>query len=99
MLLRAGWSVVVDAAFLRHNERMRFEALAKDIGAVFAILAPQATPVELRQRIQARSDRGRDASEATLEVLEQQMRQIEPLTALERGLLLAPGDPGRGLAA
>lgn len=99
MLLRAGWSVVVDAAFLRHTERMRFEALAKDIGVVFAILAPQATPVELRQRIQARSDRGRDASEATLEVLEQQMRQIEPLTALERGLLLAPGDPGRGLAA
>lgn len=79
MLLRAGWSVVVDAAFLRRAERDAFRLLAQELGVAFTILAPQATPVQLRARIQARGAEGGDASEATLDVLEQQMRAIEPL--------------------
>ena len=82
-LLRAGWSVVVDAAFLKRADREDFRGLAKALGAAFDILAPQATPAQLRERIQARSALGRDASEATLEVLAQQLRTIEPLTADE----------------
>ncbi len=84
-LLRAGWSVVVDAAFLRRSERDAFRLLAQELGVAFAILAPQATPAQLRARIQARSAEGGeggdggDVSEATLDVLEQQMRVIEPL--------------------
>ena len=83
-LLRAGWSVIVDAAFLMRADRAAFRALARDTGAAFGILAPQATPTQLRQRIQARTALGHDASEATLEVLAQQMRVIEPLAADER---------------
>ncbi|MDO8448141.1 MAG: AAA family ATPase [Rhodoferax sp.] len=79
MLLRAGWSVIVDATFLRRADRDDFRALARDAGAAFGILAPQATPAQLRERILARSASGRDASEATLEVLAQQMRTVEPL--------------------
>jgi len=82
-LLRAGWSVVVDAAFLKRADRDVFHALARETGAAFGILAPQATPVELRERILARRAFGRDASEATLDVLAQQMRVIEPLAADE----------------
>ena len=82
-LLRAGWSVIVDAAFLKRTDRQAFRALAKDAGVAFSILAPQATPAQLRERIQARQVLGRDASEATLAVLEQQMREIEPLAAEE----------------
>lgn len=89
MLLRAGWSVVVDAAFLRRADRDAFRMLAQDIGVPFAILAPQATPAQLRERIQARSAQGGDASEATLEVLEQQMRTIEPLAPDESCLAQA----------
>ena len=81
--LRAGWSVLVDAAFLKRAERDVFAALAQETGAAFNILAPQATPAQLRTRIQARSALGRDASEATLEVLAQQMKSIEPLAADE----------------
>ena len=83
LLLRAGWSVIVDAAFLKRAERAEFRALAEKAGAAFAILAPQATPAQLRERIQTRSALGRDASEATLEVLTQQLQTLEPLTADE----------------
>lgn len=79
LLLRAGWSVVVDATFLHRADRDAFRALAQGLGVPFSILAPQATPAQLRARIQARSAHGDDASEATLEVLEQQMRTLEPL--------------------
>ncbi len=82
-LLRAGWSVIVDAAFLKHADRASFRALAKEVGAPFSILAPQATPAQLRERIQARAVLGRDASDASLEVLAQQMHTIEPLQAHE----------------
>lgn len=85
MLLQAGWSVVVDAAFLKRADRDVFRALARQLGASFSILAPQATPEQLRQRILARGAAGHDASEATLAVLAQQMQVIEPLGPDEMG--------------
>jgi len=88
MLLRAGWSVVVDATFLRHAERAAFRALAQELGVGFGILAPQASPAQLRERIAVRQALGRDASEATLEVLAQQMQDLEPLTADELACVL-----------
>ena len=78
-LLRAGWSVVVDATFLRRTDRDAFSALARECHVAFSILAPQATPKQLRERILARQALGQDASEATLDVLAQQMRTLEPL--------------------
>ena len=83
LLLRAGWSVCVDATFLKRAERETFRRLARETGAAFSILAPQATPAQLRDRIQARMVLGQDASEATLDVLEQQLRTVEPLDANE----------------
>ena len=85
-LLRAGWSVIVDAAFLKRADRDTFRTLAAETGAAFSILAPQATPAQLRARIQARQALEHAASEATLEVLAQQMQTIEPLQADERQL-------------
>lgn len=89
-LLNAGWSVIVDATFLRRADRAVFETLAHDTGVAFGILAPQATPAQLRERIEARRALGQDASEATLEVLAQQTQVLEPLTAQERQHLIAP---------
>jgi len=78
-ILQAGWSVLVDAAFLQRAERDAFHALARQHNAQFAILAPQADTAVLRQRIMARQAAGKDASEATVEVLERQLQWIEPL--------------------
>jgi hypothetical protein len=83
-LLRQGWSVLVDAAFLRQRERQAFADLAATEGVPFHILAPEAPVAVLRERISARQARGNDASEATLAVLEQQLGWVEPLTDAER---------------
>ncbi len=91
-ILQAGWSVVVDAAFLQRQERDMFHALARQHGASFAILAPQAENEVLRQRICDRQRAGTDASEATVEVLERQLQWIEPLGGDETALCLDP-DP------
>ncbi len=87
-ILTAGWSVAIDAAFLRRAERDAFRALARETGAAFCILAPQARPEQLRERILARLAKGRDASEATIEVLEKQRAWIEALADDERNFLL-----------
>jgi hypothetical protein len=83
-LLRQGWSVLVDAAFLRQHERQAFADLAVAQAAPFHILAPEAPVAVLRERISARQARGNDASEATLAVLEQQLGWVEPLSDAER---------------
>lgn len=80
LALAAGWSVIVDAAFLKRAERDAFRALAARCGAPFAILAPAAPPEELARRITARQN---DASEATVAVLEAQLHWFEPLAADE----------------
>jgi aminoglycoside phosphotransferase family enzyme/predicted kinase len=80
-LLAAGWPVIIDAAFLKREERAGFRALAKELGVDFSILLAEATPEELRRRLQARSG---DASEATIAVLERQFTWFEPLEAAER---------------
>lgn len=82
-LLRCGWSVIVDAAFLQASDRDRFRALARSAGASFSILAPVATADQLRERILARQMLGHDASEATLEVLARQLKTLQPLAAHE----------------
>ncbi|MCF8177977.1 MAG: AAA family ATPase [Sulfuritalea sp.] len=77
----AGWSVIVDAAFLRRRERAEFHALADKLGVEFGILLSEAPVAELRRRLQARSG---DASEATVAVLERQLEWFEPLDEEER---------------
>lgn len=83
-LLAAGWSVIVDAAFLKRGERDAFRALAARLGVPFAILPCAASLDELRRRLAARRD---DPSEATAEVMEKQLEWIEPLGA-DEGILL-----------
>lgn len=74
-LLQAGWSVIVDAAFLKRAERDTFRALAKRLSVPFTLIAPQVSPDELARRIRARRN---DPSEATVEVMEQQLAWFEP---------------------
>ena len=82
-VLRAGWPTLVDAAFLRRAERDRFRALAETCAAPFAILHCRADMALLRERIVARGERGDDASEADLDVLERLRRSAEALDAAE----------------
>jgi aminoglycoside phosphotransferase family enzyme/predicted kinase len=83
-LLRNGESALIDATFLRRQERLEFRQIAAANGARFAILDCAASPTELRKRVAKRESAGRDASEANLAVLEHQLRTHEPLDRAER---------------
>lgn len=90
-LLGQGQRVIVDATFIARDWRDAFTALARDAGAPWCWVSPQVPEAELRARVAARSAGGRDASEAGLAVLEDQLASQEPLSAGERSLCLAPG--------
>jgi hypothetical protein len=83
-LLRQGEHAIVDATFLRRRDRLAFRQLAAANAARFAILDCTAPEAELRRRIAKRERAGRDASEASLAVLEQQLAEHEPLDRAER---------------
>jgi aminoglycoside phosphotransferase family enzyme/predicted kinase len=88
-ILRSGFPVVIDATFLRREERQLFQSLAAREGATFGILDCQADMQTLRQRITDRMARDSDASDADLDVLESQLACHQPLTAAERPHVVA----------
>lgn len=102
-LLQAGYTVIADAAFLQQTRRRPFAELADECGVPFHILALQAAPGLLRERIRQRQQAGRDASEADLAVLEAQLQHHDPLGPREQAWAIEvdttqPVDPD-GLAA
>ncbi len=82
-LLRAGQRVIVDAAFLKPEERHQFHHLARKESAGFVIASIQAADAELRERVEQRMRERKDASEADLRVLETMQTTSKPLEATE----------------
>jgi predicted kinase len=82
--LRGGENVVVDAANLRRDERDAFVRLAAELGARVKLVHCVAPIEVLRERIAARRAQGRDASEATVALLDRQPGYWEPFDAAER---------------
>jgi aminoglycoside phosphotransferase family enzyme/adenylate kinase family enzyme len=75
-ILTAGFSVIVDAAFLKHEQRQPFQLLADSLGVRYNILEITAPPDTLRQRI---IERKQDVSDADLAVLEHQLSNWQAL--------------------
>lgn len=82
-LLAAGFSVIVDAAFLKQDERRSFRRLADGMDVPFAIAFLQAPEAVLRARVAARMQQGKDPSEADLGVLAFLQGVHEPLQPAE----------------
>ena len=80
MILDAGFSVVLDATFLKHSQRAMFE----EMGKPFLILACEAPIEVLRARVAQRHAAKTDAAEADLAVLEKQLATHEALSETER---------------
>jgi hypothetical protein len=83
-IVEAQFSVLVDATFLQRAQRQRFRALAEQLGVPFVIMRTEASETELRRRIEQRANQATDASEATVAVLDRQLRLQEPLDSSER---------------
>ena len=75
-ILDAGFSVIVDAAFLKHQQRQPFMELAEQKQSAFIILEFTASEEVLKQRIMART---KGVSDADLSVLEHQLATTKPL--------------------
>ncbi|MBT8119236.1 MAG: AAA family ATPase [Gammaproteobacteria bacterium] len=76
-IIRSGYSVIVDAAFLKHEQRYPFQLLAESLAVRYNILEITAPADTLRQRIIARRN---DVSDADLAVLEHQLSHWKPLS-------------------
>src|SRR5512135_1688366 len=79
-ILAAGFPVIVDAAFLRQEEREMFRKLAQSLPVPFAIASLYAGEGMLRERIRQRRN---DASEADVAVLDMLQASQQPLSANE----------------
>jgi aminoglycoside phosphotransferase family enzyme/predicted kinase len=67
LMLMAGQSVVLDAVFLRPDERLAAQALAEDLGLSFQGLWMEAPPEVLSRRVETRTGDASDADQAVLE--------------------------------
>jgi predicted kinase len=83
-VIEGGYTAVVDAAFLKRDQRTRFRLLAERLGVPFVLLDLDADEHLLRERILTRQASGTDPSEAGVEVLEFQLKLHEPLDSVER---------------
>ena len=88
-LLAAGRAVVLDAVFLRPDERAAAAALARRLGLRFDGLWLEAPREVAASRIASRSG---DASDATASVLARQLEAAAPVT--DWTTIAATGDPG-----
>jgi len=75
-IITAGFSVIVDAAFLKHRQRKPFQDLAKQLSVPYVILEVTAHVDVLRERIVARKN---DVSDADLAVLNHQILEWKAL--------------------
>jgi len=103
-LLSSGYTVIVDATFLKRHYRDLFRRLAEEEAVPFLILDVQSSLATLQERITTRKEQQSDASDADLAVLQQQQRQQEPLGENEQTVTLRinseePFDPQKVIHA
>ncbi|MEH6456554.1 MAG: AAA family ATPase [Cocleimonas sp.] len=80
-IITSGFSVIIDAAFLQHQQRISFQNLASHLVIPYTIIEVTAPIKVLQQRIIARKN---DASDADLSVLNNQIERWKPLYENER---------------
>jgi hypothetical protein len=81
-LAAAGYLAICDGSFLKKAQRDRLRAIAIELSVPFGIVEVVASHETLRRRLGDR-DRRDDASEAGVQVLEEQLRTGEELTSDE----------------
>ncbi len=85
IVVDSGYPVIVDATFLKQSDRQAFASLAKNLGVPFVIVACHAPEAVMQERVSQRQRIGRDASDADVAILQQQLATAEPLTSHELG--------------
>lgn len=92
-VVAAGRPALVDATFLKRAQRDGFRALAAELGVPFGLLAFEAPPDVLRERVARRAAEGRDAADADVTVLEHQLATREPVGGDEAAIAIDTARP------
>jgi aminoglycoside phosphotransferase family enzyme/predicted kinase len=89
--LKAGYSVVVDATFIRQRTRNAYVELAKNLDIPVRIISCHCELNLIEARLKRREAEGRDPSDADVSVMREQMKVQQPLTSEEQ-LITLPVD-------
>jgi predicted kinase len=81
--LCSGFNVIVDAAFLDATDRAVFSTLAQQLHAGFLIVACRGDSITLAGRVLKRGREHTDPSDASLAVLDDQLRNLQPFATSE----------------
>ncbi|MFK5925764.1 MAG: AAA family ATPase [Desulfuromusa sp.] len=87
-ILTSGFPVIVDATFLKQQQREQMQQLAIHLKNPFVILDFHLEEKELFRRINLRSSQSGQVSEATAAVLGKQLKRAQPLTKSEEELTI-----------
>lgn len=78
--LQAGYGVILDAAYLKQTERTKAKLVAEEVGVPFLIIECEASLEVIKENLLMRTQKGNDPSDATLEVVKNQLQWREPIT-------------------
>jgi len=81
--LQAGFPVVIDATYLKSEQRQAAWQIAESTGTPFLILDCQAPDEVVATWLKQRQAEGLDPSDATAEVILAQRKNLEPLSPEE----------------
>jgi len=100
-IIKAGFPVIVDATFIKQQQRTTMRQLAEQLKIPFVILDFPVSRKELFRRVERRSHQTGSVSEATAIVLEQQLKIAQPLTTSEEQVTIKvqPGSSPEAIAA
>jgi aminoglycoside phosphotransferase family enzyme/predicted kinase len=87
-IVAGGRSAIVDATFLRPEDRLPWRELADAAGLPFRVIHCHAPPALLEERIERRRAAARDASEADLDVLGWQQQRSAPFAPGESATII-----------
>jgi len=85
LVIDSGFTVIIDATFSKSHQRQLFKQLAVEKQVGFIILEFRASNETLRKRIQNRTN---DVSDADLSVLENQIKNWQPIESGEQHALI-----------
>ncbi len=86
--LNAGFNVIIDATFLKHEHRQRFYAIASKNQAESYLISLEADKEFTKQAIQKRQQLNNNPSDADSEIMLRQLKYFEPPMKQENALTL-----------
>lgn len=89
-LLQSGYSVIVDATFLKQTHRLPFQQLANQLKCGYKVASIQFNYDLVQQNLQQREQDFANPSDATLDIMHLQTKQLEPILANEPHLIISP---------